>query len=105
MESIAQPRRLSPHEYSGAIINPTGSCGFHVGRLTVADFPHAAKWRHVGNLIRIRFPTCRKWEACGKCIRTGSFRNSGDPCGKHVGSISEASEEHLGDIWETFGET
>ena len=25
--------------------------------------------------------------------------------GKHLGSISEASEKHLGDIWETFGET
>ena len=25
--------------------------------------------------------------------------------GKHLGSISEASEKHFGDIWETFGET
>ena len=25
--------------------------------------------------------------------------------GKHLGSISEASEKHLGDILETFGET
>ena len=25
--------------------------------------------------------------------------------GKHLRSISEASEKHLGDIWETFGET